>query len=143
VQRPDGSRYKRGKGTPQGGPLSPLLANIYLDPLDKELREQWRSSIEGWWNYFQLAERRREVEDQTGWIRRHMRKCFWLRWSRPKGRLNALRRLGVGPRARGLAYGGLGAWRMARLWQMNQALSNQRLHQHGFILPWTLTKAAT
>ena len=26
VQRPDGSRYKRGKGTPQGGPLSPLLA---------------------------------------------------------------------------------------------------------------------
>jgi hypothetical protein len=94
VQRPDGSRYKRGKGTPQGGPLSPLPANIYLDPLDKELREQWRSYIEGWWNYFQPAERWRGVEDHTGWIRRHMRKCFWLRWSTPKGRLNALRRLG-------------------------------------------------
>ncbi|MBF0281424.1 MAG: group II intron reverse transcriptase/maturase, partial [Zetaproteobacteria bacterium] len=24
-------------GVPQGGPLSPLLANIMLDPLDKEL----------------------------------------------------------------------------------------------------------
>lgn len=191
VQRPDGSRYKRGKGTPQGGPLSPLLANIYLDPLDKELekrglsfvryaddiaifvssprsaervlasitewiekhlkvpvnreksgsgpteasallgyrlkadgtieiapkslkrlksrvrelwdarqsltseqlRDQWQRYILGWWNYFRLTERKWDVNDLNGWIRRHMRKCFWLRWKSPEGRLNALRRL--------------------------------------------------
>jgi hypothetical protein len=45
VQQPDGSRYKRGKGTPQGGPLSPLLANIYLDPLDKELERRGLSFV--------------------------------------------------------------------------------------------------
>ena len=67
---------------------------------------------------------------------------LWLRWSTPRGRLNALRRLGVGARACGLAYSGLGAWRIARLWQMNQALSNKRLHQYGFILPWTFAEAA-
>lgn len=33
----DGRRKKSYKGTPQGGPLSPLLGNIYLDALDKEL----------------------------------------------------------------------------------------------------------
>jgi len=177
-QTPDGRQEKRIQGTPQGGPLSPLLANICLDALDKELehrglsfvryaddiaifvssprsaervrqsvtawiekhlkvevnraksrsgpsdqsallgfrlyaagrigvapkavermkakvrelwdarqsltseqlRDHWRRYIRGWWNYFELADWRREVEDLTGWIRRHMRKCFWLRW---------------------------------------------------------------
>ena len=34
----DNQRYRESRqGVPQGGPLSPLLANIMLDPLDKEL----------------------------------------------------------------------------------------------------------
>ena len=234
VELRDGSRIKRSKGTPQGGPLSPLLANIYLDPLDKELerrglsfvryaddiaiyvssersasrvlesitawiekhlripvnrsksgsgptdasallgfrlhrdgkiaiapkslqrlkdnvrrlwdarqsltsnelRDQWRTYIRGWWNYFSLADRLWELRDLTGWIRRHMRKCFWLRWKTPKGRINALRKLGVNDRALGLGYTSLGAWRVARHWALNQALSNKTLALYGFSLPW-------
>lgn len=37
VELPDGTREATPQGVPQGGPLSPLLANIALDPLDKEL----------------------------------------------------------------------------------------------------------
>lgn len=239
LQRGDGRVEKRIQGTPQGGPLSPLLANIYLDPLDKELekrglsfvryaddiaifvasarsaqrvkesviswieknlkvevnrdksqsgpsdqtgllgfrlypdgrigvapksiermkakvrelwdsrqnvtseqlRDQWQRFIRGWWNYFALADWRREVEDLSGWIRRHMRKCFWLRWHHPKGRLNALKRLGVRGRALGNAYCAKGAWAMAHHRTLHQALNNATLRRYGFILPWTMTSA--
>jgi RNA-directed DNA polymerase len=39
----DGLCIRRIKGTPQGGPLSPLLANILLDDLDKELERRGHS----------------------------------------------------------------------------------------------------
>jgi RNA-directed DNA polymerase len=40
VVLPDGKREATPCGVPQGGPLSPLLANIVLDPLDKELERR-------------------------------------------------------------------------------------------------------
>lgn len=40
VKLPDGTREATPQGVPQGGPLSPLLANIVLDPLDKELESR-------------------------------------------------------------------------------------------------------
>lgn len=239
LRQPDGSQQKRTRGTPQGGPLSPLLANIYLDPLDKELenrglafvryaddiaifassrrsaerihesvvgwiekhlkvevnreksgsgpsdrssllgfrlypdgrigiapqaitrlkdkvrelwdarqsltsgelRDQWQGYIRGWWNYFKLADWRREVTDLSGWIRRHMRKCFWLRWKTPRGRCNALKRLGVAKRSLGNAWSAKGAWPMARHYVMQHALKNQTLRRFGFIIPWEIAEA--
>lgn len=40
VALPDGTKEATPLGVPQGGPLSPLLANIVLDPLDKELERR-------------------------------------------------------------------------------------------------------
>lgn len=40
VVLPDGTRIRVEEGTPQGGPLSPLLSNIVLDELDWELHRR-------------------------------------------------------------------------------------------------------
>jgi len=81
---------------------------------------------------------RREVHALSGWIRRHMRKCFWLRWHNRHGRRKALERLGVRGRALGVAGCRRGAWPMARHVVVNQALKTATLNRCGLTLPWTL-----
>jgi len=73
----EGRRLKRSQGTPQGGPLSPLLANIYLDDLDKELESRGLSFC----RYaddlaiFVSSERsgQRILESLTEWIAKHLK----------------------------------------------------------------------
>jgi len=229
----NGVVVKSVEGTPQGGPLSPLLANIYLDALDRELerrglrfsryaddcniqvssraaaervlesvrgwiekylrlqvnvtksgigrtwerkflgfrinrqqqieaapeslarfktkvRERWRSCqsltsnqlrdawrryVQGWWGYYRLAEDRRSIFRLEGWIRRHIRKCFWLRWHEPEGRERKLRRLGLRGRMLNVAASSRGAWHLAGVGSLQTALSNATLRRHSFLMP--------
>lgn len=41
----DGVKVVRDDGTPQGGPLSPLLANLYLDEVDKSLEARGHAFV--------------------------------------------------------------------------------------------------
>lgn len=101
----------------------------------EELRDQWQSYIHRWWSYFRQTERRWDVTDLSGWIRRHMRKCFWQRWHHPRGRLNALKRLDLKGEILGMASSAKGAWAIARHWVMTSALKKRTLERYGFTLP--------
>jgi len=229
----EGVAVRSEEGTPQGGPLSPLLANIYLDALDKELerrghtfcryaddcniyvssvaaaervragvtewlhtelrltvneaksgcgrvwerkflgfrlterleitiaeksrerfkdkvrkmwrscqslssvqlRDRWRAFVRGWWEYFRLAEERRPIFEMEPWVRRHMRACFWLRWHGVKGRLRALKRLGLNRRQCQVAHSSKGAWPLSASPSLHTALSKAVLRHYGFLVP--------
>ena len=100
-----------------------------------ELRDRWRAYVRGWWGYFRLAEERRNIFGLEGWIRRHIRSCFWQRWDNWRGRLRALRRLGLSGRLLKVAHSSRGAWRIAASPSLQTAMSNAALRRHGFWMP--------
>jgi hypothetical protein len=103
-----------------------------------ELRDEWNRYVRGWWGYFRLAEQQYPIGNLEGWIRRHIRKCFWLRWHDRRGRLRHLRRLGLPTEALGIARSSRGAWGIAKEPNLQRALSNALLARWGFLFPSTI-----
>ena len=101
----------------------------------EELRDNWRAYVRGWWGYFRLAQERQSIFGLEGWIRRHIRSCFWQRWHDWRGRQRHLRRLGLRGRLLKVAHSSKGAWPIARSPSLQTALSNAVLRRYGFSMP--------
>jgi len=100
-----------------------------------ELRDKGRAYVQGWWGYYRLAEERRNIFGLEGWIRRHIRACFWQRWDNWRGGLRKLRALGLSGRQLKVAHSSKGAWPIAASPSLQTALSKAVLRRYGFWMP--------
>ncbi len=64
----DGIKVKRDDGAPQGGPLSPFLANVYLDEVDKELEQRGHAFVRYADDLRVLMRSKRAGERVMGWL---------------------------------------------------------------------------
>jgi RNA-directed DNA polymerase len=75
----DNHRYIASReGVPQGGPLSPLLANIMLDPLDKELERRGHQFARYADDFTIVMNSRRAGERVLNSITRYLERCLKL-----------------------------------------------------------------
>jgi RNA-directed DNA polymerase len=101
---------------------------ISLERMAKELSQY----LLGWIGYFGFCERRTDLRNLDGWIRRRLRSAAWTQWQNSRQRHRELRRLGVpADQAKAAAGSSLGPWPMSRNPAMNQALSNRYLQHLG------------
>jgi len=82
-----GRLQKTRLGVPQGGPLSPLLANIILDDLDKELEKRGHRFVRYADDFIVLVKSRHAGERVMGSLRRFLDRTLKLRINQDKSRV--------------------------------------------------------
>ena len=98
--------------------------------------------LTGWIGYFGFCERRTDLRNLDGWIRRRLRCAAWKQWQNGRRRYRELRRRGVPAEwAKVTAGSSLGPWHMSLNRAMSQALSNRSLQSLGLPTLETWSKA--
>jgi RNA-directed DNA polymerase len=83
----DGVLQSSPEGTPQGGPLSPLLANILLDDLDKELERRGLPFVRYADDFVIFTRSRRAAERVFNGVSRYLTKALRLVVNQEKSRI--------------------------------------------------------
>lgn len=85
----DGVFHKTTKGTPQGGVISPLLANIVLDVLDKKLAAAGYVFVRYADDFIVLAKSRPELEEAETLVRQVVEEELGLQLSKEKTKVTS------------------------------------------------------
>jgi RNA-directed DNA polymerase len=88
--------------------------------------------FQGWVGYFRLVPIKSFFSDLDKWVRRRIRMCIWKQWRRPRTRIAALRKLGIGEHE-AITHGmsSKGPWVLSSSQAVHQALSTALLEERG------------
>ena len=100
--------------------------------LDDRL-EKLRQTIQGWLNYYGLANCKSRIIRLDEWLRRRVRMCIWKTWKLVRTKMRSLIKLGISKqRAYMWANSRKGYWRISGSPIVQRALTNRRLEQRGY-----------
>ena len=90
--------------------------------------------LNGWVNYYQLADTPSVFKDFENWIRRRLRMCIWKDWKKPRTRIRNLIRLGTPP-WKAYEWGNTrkGYWRISKSPIMHRTLGNSFWSSQGLV----------
>jgi len=89
-------------------------------------------TIQGWVNYYKLADMHKHCQKTDEWLRRRLRMCYWKQWKKIGARLDNLVRLGV-PRSKAWEFANTrkGYWHIANSYILATSLTNDYFRKLG------------
>ena len=95
---------------------------------------QLNQKIQGWMDYFKMADAKNLIRDLDKWIRSRIRMVTWKRWKRNRTRFQNLKGLGIEEEQAWMwANTRKGYWRTAHSPILRIALSNVRFKRRGYL----------
>lgn len=90
--------------------------------------------MQGWLNYYGIAEMQNLMDDWNGWLRRRIRMYIWKQWKLPRTRVKNLIKLGM-PEWQAYRNGNTrkGYWAIAGSGILNRTITNERLALAGYL----------
>lgn len=90
--------------------------------------------IQGWINYFKIADMKALLKQTDEWMRRRLRMVYWKQWKKISTRLKMLNHYGIDEgQAWEYANTRKGYWRISNSPILNRSLDNQTLNSLGFL----------
>ena len=99
----------------------------------RQVMKEVKRYMQGWLNYYGMAEMKNTLKEWDGWLRRRLRAYIWKQWKKPRTKYRNLRKLGIPEKYAWMtAFSRKKYWFVAGTTSVKRAISNERLVRAGY-----------